>query len=109
MFPDALFDLVAPLLEFGSDVLFTCFLQDACCALELRRHHGVGRDEEAEDGSVIAGAEGAADEACAAVEGVAQAAEAESFCAAVGVALPSVFVAEISACGFVKSGFGLLF
>ena len=71
--PNALFDSLAAgaqgLGEFG---LFVARLgEDVGCAFEFDGEHCVARDEEAEDGGVVAGAESRAHETCAVVEGVA--------------------------------------
>ena len=71
VFPDALFDPLAAgaqgLGEFG----LVRFGEDVCRALEFNGEHCVARDEEAENGGIVAGAESRAHETCAVVEGVA--------------------------------------
>ena len=63
-------------------------------ALELDGHHRVGRDQEAEDGGIVAGTEGAANQACAPVQRIAEATQAEGLGAGGGMPLEGVLVTD---------------
>lgn len=75
---------------------------------ELDCELGVGGDEELEDCGVVAGAEGAADEACAVGQWVADTAKVEGFgCGAGGAAEGVLVLLEFAGFG-VEAWFGLL-
>lgn len=105
--PDGLGDGGAAGGELGGERGVAGLFDEGGGAGEFDAYHGVCGDEEAEDGGVVAGAEGRADEACAAGQGVAYAAEPEGFGARVGLALEAVFVALVGAGGFIEGAFGL--
>lgn len=105
--PDAVFDLLAPLLEGLCEVLFACFAQEGGGALELYADHGVGGDEEAEDGSVVAGTEGASYKPCTRGERVTDTGKIKCLSASVGLTLKRIFVALKSTGFLVESGLGL--
>ena len=74
VFADSLVKILTSILELLRQVGFAaCFAEHLCRLLQLDSHHGVRRDEEAEDGCVVARPECAADEPSPVVQGVADA------------------------------------
>lgn len=88
----------APLAQRRDEVLPAARgLDDVRRARQLHGHHGVGGDEEAQDGGVVAGPEGAADEARPGGQRVADAVEAERLGARGRQALEGVLVGDVAA------------
>lgn len=92
MFEDCPAQGIGAALKLACKLPVAGFGQELGRLAQLHGHHGVWRNEEAEDAGVITGAECAADQTRASVERVADAVEIEGLGATVGAAPECVLI-----------------
>src|SRR6266516_1386250 len=106
--PYTLFNICRYLAELSDKtILASGNFNDISGSFQFHRHHGICRDEVAEDSCIVAGAEGAANKPSSVLQGVSNAVQIQRLSPGASGALESIFVADIVAV-VGKGGLGLL-